>query len=197
VDLFWLVAVAGLVLVPAVFLAGLAVVSTSSLRRANRVGLGRPATAAPLRWIWSPSHAAILHRRLRAACQLAGHVAGSAPRARRWPGRKAEPPADGITLLAREVLAQAGQVDHQVVIAASMARGLQRAQARVALDNQVRAVEDAALRVHRLAARSAQLACPTTPEALGLDQRIAAMEAALNDLTPQPRRGEPPQTATS
>jgi len=54
------------------------------------------------------------------------------------------------------------------------------------LEYQVRAVEDAARRVHQLATRRALLSRPPVPDALSLDQRIAAMEEALGELTPRP-----------
>jgi len=95
-------------------------------------------------------------------------------------------PVDGIAQLAREVLQEAVVLDRQVVSANSLARGMLRAQAMSALDFQVRGVEDAARRVHQLATRRAQLARPTAPDTLSLDQRITAMESALTELTPRP-----------
>jgi hypothetical protein len=93
-------------------------------------------------------------------------------------------PEDGIARLAREVLEEAVILDRQVVSASYVVRGLPRAQALAALDYQVRAVEDAARRVHQLAARRAQLSRLPGVDTLSLDQRISAMEEALSELTP-------------
>jgi hypothetical protein len=181
-----LLALVAILLLPVVLLTGVAVLATSTMRRVNRVVAGRSVAAAPVRWLWSPSAAAMLHRRLRSACELAGSVAGSQARAPRWPRRKARPASDGIADLAREVLEEAVLLDRQVVSANRMARGLPRAQALSALDYQVRAIEDAARRVHQLAARRAHLARPNGSPVLNLDQRITAMEEALRELTPSP-----------
>jgi hypothetical protein len=154
----WLLLMLFLVLfVPVAFLTALATwgaVGVSSLRRANRVVPTRSAISAPLRWLWSPSPAATLHRRLRSACALAGSVEGSLPRDR-WPLRRRGPVNDGIVNLAQEVLAEAVALDHQVLSASLLARGAPRDQALSALDYQVRGLEDAARRVHQLAARRA------------------------------------------
>jgi len=181
----WFLVIALVVLVtPVAVLTGAAFFTTASLRRANRLLPGHGTTSPPLRWLWSPSAGAALHRRLRAACQLVGSLAGPvAPRrrARRPSARQ----VDGIADLARDVLQEAVILDRQVV-AASYYRGADRADAMAALDHQVRAVEDAARRVHQLAHRRAQLAQLPAPGTLSLDQRIAAMEAALGELTARP-----------
>ena len=183
----WFVMAISLLALPVVFLMAAAFVATSSLRRANRVlPGGRSSVSPPLWWLWSPGSAATLHRRLRAACDLAGSVVGPQARPHRWPRRSAAPPTDGIADLARDVLQEAVLLDREVVAASHIARGLPRSQALGSLDYQVRGVEDAARRVHQLAARRAQLARPNGPGALNLDQRIAAMEAALNELGPPP-----------
>ena len=172
---------------PVVILTGSAFLATSSLRRANRVfPSSRAVSSPPLWWLWSPGPGATLHRRLRATCELAGSVAGPLARARRWPRRRAQPATDRIAELAREVLQTAVLLDREVVTASNLTRGLPRAQALAALDYQVRGVEDAARRVHQLATRRAQLAHQEGFSALSLDQRISAMEEALNELTPRP-----------
>jgi hypothetical protein len=84
------------------------------------------------------------------------------------------------------VLEEAVILDRQVVSASYVVRGLLRAQALAELDYQVRAVEDAARRVHQLAARRAQLSRLPGVDTLSLDQRISAMEAALSELAPPP-----------
>jgi hypothetical protein len=185
----WLLLMLFVVLfVPVAFLTALATwgaLGVSSLRRANRVVPSRSAVPAPLRWLWSPSPAATLHRRLRAACALAGSVEGSLPRDR-WPRRRREPVNDGIVNLAQEVLQEAVALDQQLQSASLLPRGVTRDQAVGALDYQVRGLEDAARRVHQLATRRAQLARPAGPATLNLDERITAMEAALGELTPRP-----------
>jgi hypothetical protein len=182
-----LVLVLVLLVTPVALLTGTAFLTTSTLRRANRLVPGRSAASAPLWWLWSPGTGAMLHRRLRSACELAASVATSRASTRRRLFRKVDPPRDGIADLAREVLEEAVLLDHHVVSASRTARGLPRAQALAALEYQVRAVEDAARRVHQLATRRAQLARPAGPAALSLDQRISAMEAALGELAaPEP-----------
>jgi hypothetical protein len=177
--------------VPVAFMLALATwgaLGVSSLRRANKVVPSRSAISAPLRWLWSPSPAAVLHRRLRAACALAGSVEGSLPRDR-WPRRRKEPVTDGIVNLAREVLHEAVELDRQLQSTSLLPRGIPRDQALAALDYQVRGLEDAARRVRHLATRRAQLARPAGPATLNLDERITAMEAALGELTPRPPGG--------
>jgi hypothetical protein len=184
----WLLLMLFVVLfVPVAFLTALATwgaLGVSSLRRANRVVPSRSAISAPLRWLWSPSSVALLHRRLRSACALAGSVEGSLPRDR-WPRRRKEPVNDGIVSLAQEVLQEAVALDSQLMSTNLLPRGVPRDQALTALEYQVRGLEEAARRVHQLATRRAQLARPAGPATLNLDERITAMEAALGELTPR------------
>lgn len=185
----WLGILLAVLVLPVAFLLGAAFVATSSLRRANQVLPGRAAAPAPLWWLWSPGPGAMLHRRLRSACALASSVGGPIRRANARPrpwGRKGPPVSDGIADLAREVMEEAVVLDRQVLLASHMAHGVTRAHALGALDYQVRALEDAARRVHQLATRRAMLSRPSGPEQLSLDQRIAAMEAAISELTPPP-----------
>jgi len=179
--LFLLVVV---LLTPVVLFASAAFVATSSMRRANRLIPGRSPVTPPLRWVWSPSTAALLHRRLRNACQLVATQAAPALPSRKRFRRHRAMPVDSLAQLARDVLEEALVLDNQVVTASHLAHGLPRAQALAALEYQVRGVEDAARRVHQLATRRAQLARLTGPGALNLDQRIAAMEQALGELAP-------------
>ncbi len=166
---------------PVVVLAAGAFVLSYSLRRANRVGPQR-AGAAPLAWLWSPSPAAMLHRRLRSACQVVSASAATAvgPKRRRRLGTAS---TDAIAELAKEVISQAVQVDRELVPASRMARGAARVQALSRLELRVRSLEDAAARVSRLATRRAQLLGPTGPGELSLSDRIAALEAALGELS--------------
>ena len=182
-----LLALVAVLVVPVAILTSATYAATSSLRRANRVvPSSRTVASAPLWWLWSPGPLAMLHRRLRSACELASSVAGSLAPARSWPRRQRQAPVDGIAELAREVLQEAVLLDREVVAASRLGRGMTRTQALGALDYQVRGVEDAARRVHQLATRRAQLARQDGPVALSLDQRISAMEEALNELTPPP-----------
>lgn len=164
-----------------------------SLRRANRLVPGARGPSAPVSWLWSPRPAATLHRRLRSACKLASSVPGAwSPRelpthqirrALRPSRRHRTPARDGIAELAREVLEGALRLDGQIVSSNLLARGHPRARALAQVAYQVGALEDAARRVHQLAERRAQLAEPSEVSSLSLQDRIAAMEAAINELT--------------
>jgi hypothetical protein len=188
-------------LLPVAFLTAATGLVLHTLRRANRVVPSGPAAGAPLRWLWSPSAAATLHRRLRAACLLAGAVPGalaavkareprrfgrSRPRLARHANGGRQTPLDGISQLARDVVEEAVELDNQLTSAAWLARGLPRAQAFAHLDYQVSVIEDAARRVHQLAARQTRLARPGLPSTLSLQDRIGAMEEAVSELTPRP-----------
>ena len=160
-------------------------------RRANRVGPGRSASTAPIPWLWSPGVAAMLHRRLRSACQLAGSVVSSHPEPprRRWPKKDTPPPTDTIVDLAREVVQEAVQLDHELVTTSWLARGIEKAQALAALGYRVSAIEDAARRVHQLDKSRARVANPPGPVGLTLGDRISVMEAAFGELSPRPQAG--------
>ncbi len=175
-----------LLVVPAMLLMSGGVWAGTSIRRANKVAPGRSVGSAPMRWLWSPGEAASLHRRLRAACQLAGSVTPEEEKGRRWPGRRRRPPSDAITLLAREVVEEAVQLDRELVSTSWLARGMPKTQALAVLGYRVRTVEDAARRVHELAARRTRIALTGGPTGLSLDERITAMEAAFHELTPRP-----------
>jgi hypothetical protein len=84
------------------------------------------------------------------------------------------------------VLEEALRLDSEIVTASWLARGLPRARALARFDYQVGAVEDAARRVHLLADQRARLAQSTELSSLSLQERIAAMEAAISELTPRP-----------
>jgi hypothetical protein len=186
----WLVPLFVFLLLPVVVLSGATFYATSALRRANRLFPGRTAgpTRPPLRWLWSPGPAAMLHRRLKAACQLAGPVAEltptrpATPWSAWWRRSSTRVRYDAVAELAREVLDEAAQLDRQVVAAGYLPRGLLRARALGGLDDQVRTLEDAARRVHELAVRRGSLVQSGGTGPLSLDQRIAAMEAALTEL---------------
>lgn len=167
-------------LAPVVFVAGTATALAVSLRRSNRVAPVSPVGGAPLSWLWSPGAAAVLHRRLRSACQLASSVAG--PPGRKRLRRRKGGAVDSIAELAREVVGEAVRLDHLLVAANAGHRGMARAHALAALDYEVRAVEDAARRVHSLASRRAVIADGWGPSALSLNERIATLEAAFAEL---------------
>jgi hypothetical protein len=180
-------ALTGFLGLPVLVLAGVAYAFTRRLRRSNRVGPGGFAGAVPLTWLWSPGWAASLHRRLRSAGALAGSVAGPAPGRR---GRRVRPDTDSITQLAREVLDEAVRLDRELVTANLAAPGTARTQALAALDYEVRNVEDAAQRVHRLAAQRAELVRTGAGTSLSLNERISTLEEALRELHTGPRHLE-------
>jgi len=166
------------------------------LRRNNRVAPGVPLGTAPFTWLWSPGAAATLHRRLRAACQLAASVAGP-PSHRRWSRRHRPLPPGSIAQLAREVVDEAMRLDRELVATRIYRQGMgagsagapvfvARAHALAALDYEVRGVEDAARRVHNLATRRGLLGGGPGPGDLSLSDRIASMEAAMGELQPRP-----------
>jgi hypothetical protein len=191
----WLVLLAAVLALPVVVLVTAALVARTTLRRANRLIPGRSGGPAPLRWLWSPSLAASLHRRLRYACRVALSVAGTAGHPGRpdpWLARllrrrpRAATAPDAIAELARGVLDEAVFLDHQVLAASYLARGFPREQALASIERKVRAVEDQARRVHHLAAWRAQLARFGSFGGTGLDERIEAMESALSELSIRP-----------
>jgi hypothetical protein len=170
---------------PVALLSCAAFFITYRLRRANKVSSIRGGPV-PLPWLWSPGVAAGLHRRLHSACDVAASVATSAPSpSRRW-RRQGPQPVDGIADLAREVVKEAVSLDQRLVVASRLAKGVPRARALGALEHEVAALEDAAARVHHLAARRAELSRPAGPAQLSLTERISAMEAAFGELTSQP-----------
>jgi hypothetical protein len=176
---------------PAVLLTSAGTWARLSLRRANRVGPGRSAAAAPIPWLWSPGVAATLHRRLRAACRLARSVEDSRPQPprRRWSQRKLPPQGDAIVDLAREVAQEAMQLDRELVSTSWLARGAPKAQAMAGIAYRVNAVEDAARRVHQLETSRARMSGPPGPAGLSLNERIAVMEAAFGELGARPAAG--------
>lgn len=107
------------------------------LHRRNRVAPDVE-TLAPLTWLSSPSQAARLHRRLRAA------VAPVHVPAKRRP---AEP--DRRTELCRTLVAEAVEIDHHLVLAARQPGPRRREMLRV-LEGQVAEVERLALRLGRM-----------------------------------------------
>lgn len=181
----WLVLLVVVLTVPVLLMGGAVALAASSLRRANRLMPGRAAGSIPVTWLWSPGTAAALHRRLRYVCQLSAPLAGPPAGGRRLRRRRGGG-LDGISRLAGEVLAEAVALDRELVATNYLPRGLPRAQALAEMEAQVRSLESSARRVQQLSARRTQLARPGGPADLTLDQRIAAMEDALNELGPEP-----------
>jgi hypothetical protein len=179
------------VFLPVVILTSAGTWARFSLRRANRVAPGRSASTAPIPWLWSPGVAATLHRRLRSASQLAGSVVSSHPEPprRRWAKKDVPPASDTIVDLAREVVQEAVELDHELITTSWLARGMAKAQALAALDYRVSAIEDAARRVHQLDKSRARIANPPGPAGLTLGDRISVMEAAFGELSPRPPAG--------
>ncbi len=181
----WLVLLVVVLTVPVLLMGGAVAFAASSLRRANRLMPGRAAGSIPVTWLWSPGVAAALHRRLRFVCQLSAPLArppagGARFRRRRVGG------LDGISRLAEEVLTEAVALDRELVATNYLPRGLPRAQALAELEARVRNLESSARRVQHLSLRRTQLARPGGPAELTLDQRIAAMEGALDELGTEP-----------
>ena len=181
----WLVLLVVVLTVPVLLMGGAAAFAASSLRRANRLMPGRAAGSVPVTWLWSPGTAAALHRRLRYVCQLSAPMASQAAGGRRLRRRRAAG-LDGISRLAEEVLAEAVALDRELVATNYLPRGLPRAQALAEVEARVRNLESSARRVHQLSARRTQLARPGGLADLTLDQRIAAMEGALDELDAEP-----------
>ncbi|HET9058628.1 MAG TPA: hypothetical protein VFN61_01810 [Acidimicrobiales bacterium] len=182
----WLVLLLTFLVAPVALVAGAVAVVANHLQRANRLLPGRKFRDAPLRWLWSPSIPAMMHRRLRLACQLASSIAPPSPARRRWARTAKTASVDAIAGLAGDVVKEAMSVDQHVFAASCMPRGLGKARALDDLELQVRAVEDAARRVHQLAARRNSLSLGHGTGDLNLQQRIKAMEEAFGELAPPP-----------
>lgn len=152
-------------------------------RRANRL-LPRHRTPAPLRWRWSPSRPAFLHRRLRRACRLltdTGAAVGSSGRRLPLPGRsrrRRPTPGGVLDVAARELIERALAADTRLV-ELHRRRGTWRRARLPALAGEVHAIEQAAVRVARLRARLEEVRRPAPPQA---EQLIDAYEAALAEL---------------
>lgn len=173
--------------VGAILLLGISVlvpvlIALHRLHLRNRVSPGIR-SRAPLTWIWAPSRAAGLHRRLRVAVAVVdgvGVVPASTSRLRRrrnrpHPGRLAELAAD----LEREAVA----LDEHLVRLRDLPRGTRHG-ALLAVAGDVRRLEDMALRLahlHRQAAVPVRLAGePTAISALAAE--LARQEESRAEL---------------
>lgn len=110
------------------------------LSRANRVS---PAVRSPARmaWLWAPSRAARLHRRLRTAVAMI-HLSPSR--------RDRSAPSLSVEELRRELEYQAVELDQHLVVAASHPRSHRRGLL-TSLDAQVAEVERLAVRLSAMA----------------------------------------------
>lgn len=153
------------------------------LERTNRVARAIP-TGAPVRWLWTPSGPARLHRRLQQA------IAPVDPDG----ANHAAPKAVGTDILRRDLTREAARVDEWLVWADRIRpRSARRAHLRAA-GAEVRAVEGLA---HRLLDRAGPPPSPPVSEELRhLAERIAVLEEARREVD-HPQRAHDPDTSTS
>jgi len=151
------------VVIVTIAMAVLVGVFSFQLSRSNRVSPDT-ATTAPVVWLWSPTQAAKLHRRLRGAVRPLAIPSGGRGRRGRRGGRgrrrSAQPPPHAE--LRQTVAAQAVAIDHHVVYASRLSRQTRRRQLH-ALAPQVAEIERLSLRlVHqqRLAGQPANIGGP-------------------------------------
>lgn len=151
----------------AVAMAVLVGVFSYQLTRSNRVSPETP-TTAPLVWLWSPTQAAKLHRRLRGAVRPLPLPSGRGRRRGELP-----PQAE----LMQTVAAQAVAIDHHVVYASRLSRQNRRRQLH-ALTPQVAEIERLSLRLLH------QQRMATQPANIGGSHRIAPSPAeVLHDVS--------------
>ena len=147
------------------------------LSRANRVS---PAVKSPARllWLWAPSRAARLHRRLRAAVAMI-HLAPSR--------RDRSTPSLSVDELRRELEHQCVELDQHLVVAASHPRTHRRGLLG-ALEAQVSEVEQLAMRLSAMSRpagtpSSGWQAPATPPEVLErMSQQLDLLDAAQAEL---------------
>jgi len=84
------------------------------LHRANRL-VATHASAAPTRWLWSWRRTAVLHRRLRRACQVARQSAGSPSPAGGRARRRGRPPTSPLARVGQELVDAAVALDSRLV----------------------------------------------------------------------------------
>lgn len=162
------------------------------LQRKNRVDPDHE-TMAPLLWLWSPAQPARLHRRLQRAVvplRVVAAQADPAPTSRRA-RRQAAPPPDGSAAgLRRTVLAQAVEIDRNVVLVARQPRPVRRQSLR-ALGAQVTEIERLTGRLVRLHVQTSAPptypgvapVTPTPAEALaGVTEQLDLLEQAHHEM---------------
>jgi hypothetical protein len=154
------------------------------VRKSNRLVAGR-SSAAPLTWVFSPRRAPMLHRRLRACCQIAVQVTAvttghQAPARRSRPWRRAVVGVPGpFERIASEMIAQAVDLDAQLVIADQRV-GVWRRRALSGLAGEVRRLELASHRLvslHRI--WQSQLGEVPPEPGFAVGAQLDALEAAL------------------
>ncbi|HEY5154548.1 MAG TPA: hypothetical protein VIJ47_07430 [Acidimicrobiales bacterium] len=147
------------------------------LSRANRVS---PAVKSPagLLWLWAPTRAARLHRRLRTAVAMI-HLAPSR--------RDRSTPTLSVDELRRELEYQCVELDQHLVVAARHPRSHRRGLL-AALDTQVSEVERLAVRLSAMArpadAPASGWSEPSTPPEVleRLSQQLDLLDAAQAEL---------------
>jgi hypothetical protein len=140
-------------------------------RRANQVTPGR-ATHAPLRWLWLPTPAALLHRRLRASVAAARFaVVDCGP-------QPLTPLSDSLD----ELASVAAHLDDGVVAAARLPRGA-RMRALRELTREVSTVEQTADRLVATASRFTGDASNTpTARLAAVQERLRAIDLAVEEV---------------
>ena len=150
-----------------------------TLAHRNRVN-PRVASRAPLRWLWSGSLAARLHRRLIAALTAARLAAGLRRRARRAP--------DLVEALAVEAVA----LDERVVAAAYAPRRVRR-QLLSTLESHVVTLEGVAGRLAGTLAADGRPQAGPPPALEEVAERLDALDAAVAELEAVERLPELPR----
>lgn len=156
---------------------GLIVLAIYGVKRSNRIS-PKSATPAPTTWLASPSAAARLHRRLKAATRRAQAIAKRS-------GRGTE-----VQRLAAELEHESLVIGDELAVVASAPAPHRRAQL-AAIEPRVRQVESLAQRL-AVAANPPQTTPGLVPEPEGLDrlaEALDAMEAARQEVD-QAERGE-------
>jgi len=200
------VVVVGTAIGSTVLLATAAATTWQRLTRPAQLVAGQ---RVPLRWRWSPSPVAVLHRRLLCAVQTVEEAWGAIERAREpmplpHPGprqsvlgavtgrrrRPSGPPEDPWAGLRRDVLGLAVLVDQRLVRADAL-QGQVRSQVLPSLDGAVQEVEALAARFassvqHRLAAgRHSEPGAPSQdPAVTAIHERLDALDEVVERFGP-------------
>jgi hypothetical protein len=142
------------------------------LRRRNRVSPS-VRSEAPVLWLWSPTRAARLHRRLQKAVSAARYGLGLDH------GRRSRPASPQLSELVDDLQLQAVAVDRQVVVA-SRCPPTVRTRLLRALADQTGDIERLVERV--LEAASATAGDPPPAALARMGERLDALEAARDEL---------------
>jgi hypothetical protein len=152
------------------------------LHRANRL-VAETASAAPTSWLWSWRRSASLHRRLRAACQVAVRAsapAAVAPHRRRWKSRR-QTATSPLARVARELVDHAVGLDARLVEVDQLA-GAWRRPALASVESEVRHLEASVQRLTTLSAAWRDQLDSFAVRQPDLQDQLDAVEAALDDL---------------